>query len=219
MLTSQCVHFVLCVPTCRPCCLYLPVAKNCIRQRRRQQFKQVQKRQSATWESTAHVESAPRNALKIRMAVKCVIWGAAKSISDLKVRGTDKTERWTQTEADSRDEGRWRWIVQGWEKEAHRMCQLCGLKSATSWIFTPAQSVTCTPANMHPTQRATTITHNITTLVDPSKREKRKVQNPYLFLASGLDGNSLRGLGPVWAFCKAEVDVGRKLIIGCHLVV
>lgn len=56
---------------------------------KRQQFKQVQKRQSATWENTAHVESAPRNALKIRTAVKCVIWDAAKSSSDVKVRGSE----------------------------------------------------------------------------------------------------------------------------------
>lgn len=86
------------------------------------------------------------------------------------------------------------------------MCQLCGLIAATSWIFTAAQSDTSTPANMHPTQRATTITHNITTLVDPSKREKSEVQNLYLFLALGLDGNSLRGLGPVGAFCRYEAS-------------
>lgn len=54
-----------------------------------QHFKQVQKWQSTTSENTAHVESAPRNALKIWTAVKCVIWDAAKSSSDLKVRGSE----------------------------------------------------------------------------------------------------------------------------------
>lgn len=56
---------------------------------KRQHFKQVQKRESATWENTAHVASAPHNALKIRTAVKCAIWDAAKSSSDVKVRGSE----------------------------------------------------------------------------------------------------------------------------------
>lgn len=86
----MCQHVARAASTCR----WQKVVSG--KDEKRQQFEQVQKRQSATWENTAYVESAPRNALIIRAAVKCVIWDTAKSSSEF------------QTKADSQDERRWR---------------------------------------------------------------------------------------------------------------